>query len=486
MGKTSNKSSSWSSGGGGGSGSGGRGNSLNGRKRKYYNPQGGGGGRGGSGSGSGGMKQGNHKNNPKRGGPGMLLTCETGRERKCQNEGIDILTYYLSTVRRTVSLSSGTANTNSNDNKNYIDNNNDDSDNDDCDDTTGDTNGDGPLMTLEEELMKLKSNNTKISSTSKARKGQSLSSSFGVYDTGCRGSVFVLCTVPNCQLIPPIQTEYILQKQNEEKTTPSTTPTTATVKSDEEGLVHEGDDSTPTNNGGAEDGTEEESSFSTVASKKHKKFDVRDGTSERDKGNTTTSTTTTIATTADQEVTTTLLPLTIATTEDDNIDDCIVAKKISSNTAITSPDTNNNTKDPVVWDPIASIQMIIADLDAKSTRAPSSRFVTRMVPIQATCFASLEELKLTAIELFKLYLPTTTTKTFGIVVQRRHCDSLTRSQIIDTIGTIISDMIPTCVVQLQKPDVTIMVEICKTICGISVIADYDRYRKFNLFTAKDE
>ena len=41
-------------------------------------------------------KEGKRKFNPKRGGPGILMTCEQGREHKCEREGVDILQYYTS------------------------------------------------------------------------------------------------------------------------------------------------------------------------------------------------------------------------------------------------------------------------------------------------------------------------------------------------------------------------------------------------------
>eukprot|EP00978_Attheya_sp_CCMP212_P003397 scaffold7003_cov60-Attheya_sp.AAC.1 len=43
----------------------------------------------------GGKKSNWHsKKNVRRGGPGILLTCETGREFKCQREGLEILRHY--------------------------------------------------------------------------------------------------------------------------------------------------------------------------------------------------------------------------------------------------------------------------------------------------------------------------------------------------------------------------------------------------------
>ena len=49
----------------------------------------------------------NNKWKPKRGGPGLLLTCETGRERKCMNEVIEILEYYDGELKVTKTTDEG-------------------------------------------------------------------------------------------------------------------------------------------------------------------------------------------------------------------------------------------------------------------------------------------------------------------------------------------------------------------------------------------
>ncbi len=345
--------------------------------------------------------QGKKWSNPKRGGPGILLTCETGRERKCQNEGLEILKYYLSDEGR------------------FQDGNMTGGD----DDEGGE---EDDSLTLEEEL-------TKLRSKKESTKSDPSSAAFGVYETGCRGSVFVLCTLPNCQLIPPIETEYIQAKKDVTAQKFTATDDGGDIRKDDDDVVD-----------GSRDGSDEDSSSEDA--KKKRKLD--DGSEVEQNGNATSGTALTIP-------------------------------------SSTIDDVENGFPRPVLWDPIATVQNIMSDLDAKSRKAPSSRFVTRMIPLQATCFASLEELRLTTIELLKIYLPAKT-KTFAIVPRRRHCDSLTRDQIIDTIAEIVLNRIPSCKVQLDNPDATIVVEICKNICGISVVGEYESYRNFNLFAAKKE
>jgi hypothetical protein len=114
-----------------------------------------------------------YQQNPKRGGPGVLLTCETGREVKCQREGLDILNHYCHSSTTTVTKK---------DNETETENENETET--------------ASSLNLEEELKMLRS-----------RKTANASSLFGVYDTGCRGSVFAMCTKPGCNLIPAIKVD---------------------------------------------------------------------------------------------------------------------------------------------------------------------------------------------------------------------------------------------------------------------------------------
>lgn len=313
---------------------------------------------------------------PKRGSPGILLTCETGRERKCQREGLEILNYYLTTSDMAATSDNGSSQ----------------------------DDGDGTIaLSLEEELKLLKK-----------KKEQSEPSAFGVYDTSCRGTVFILCTLSNCNLIPPIQTEYMLSKKSE--------------------IAKSGPQLCSENSKNA----------------------VRDSL---------------------DNVSNTKIKSETVCAERGKIDE-------AQSRSLTK-DKKDNDGTPVVqetppWDPISTVRTIISDIDNDSNRsAPRSRFVTRMIPIQATCFASSEELQLTCSEVLKRYM-SRTTKTFAIVFKKRHCNNLNRALVIKIVGETMSKLFPDCKVQLDKPDSTILVEVCETLCGISVIENCQDYHKFNL------
>lgn len=302
---------------------------------------------------------------PKRGAPGMLLTCETGRELKCKREGLEILNFYLPTT--------DTAETSENQ-------------------VGGDEDHETTELSLEEELKRLKS-----------KKGSAETSGFGEYDTSCRGLVFVLCTLPHCNLISAIQTEYMLKKRN-----------------------------------GSETKAEENKNDDGVANKKLK--------TEKD-----------------------------ASIEDRKIKD--ITRNLAKDGA---HDDSKSTCEAPPWDPISTLRTIMSDIDNDSNKeAPRSRFVTRMIPIQATCFASPEELQLTCSGLLKKYM-VSSAKTFAITFKRRNCSNLNRNLVIKIVGDLVSQMFPSCKVDLSTPDVTILVEVCGTLCGVSVVENAQDFRKFNL------
>ena len=119
--------------------------------------------------------------------------------------------------------------------------------------------------------------------------------------------------------------------------------------------------------------------------------------------------------------------------------------------------------------------------------APSSRYITRMIPIQMTCFSSVDDIKLTVPKLLQKYFPPTTTKatgnkedvndtaiittTYAVAVKIRNCRMIKRQDVIDIVaGYMLQNYCPKKYqVQLENPDVTILVEICQTLCGMSVI-----------------
>lgn len=177
----------------------------------------------------------------------------------------------------------------------------------------------------------------------------------------------------------------------------------------------------------------------------------------------------------------------------------------------------------VPWDPIETMTTIMQHLkypDTCEEPPPRSRFVTRMIPLQATCFASMEEIAPIIRTLLNTYVlpqgmkvhqlrqidPHIQTPSFKVDFRRRYCSHITRELFIDcviqTLSTLIQefpDIDKTLLenpmedatkivntifrVDLSKPDFTVMAEICRNVCGISVVRDACTFHNFNLIEA---
>jgi tRNA acetyltransferase TAN1 len=364
------------------------------KKRKYFD-------RGGGGK--------NKKwRRPKRGAPGVLLTCETGRERRCEREGLEILNYYQCDKNGGEGGEGGEGGRPSSSSKGTDDNDGKGKKQDEENNSS---------LTLEEELKLLKSQG-----------GNLESSAFAEYDTSCRGTVFILCTLPNCDLIPTIQTQYT-QSNNSNNNNDD-------IKSESEN-------------------TKSESELSNVkVTEEEKKDKTCIGPNDEKK-----------------------IDETSAITSSE------VHKNENNNNVSSSLIESSSSPLPSPWDPISTVRSVMSDIDNDTNKAvPRSRFVTRMIPIQATCFASPEELTLTTKEVLNRYL-SRTTKTFAITFKRRHCTKIDRNTVIKIVGDAVIQVVPNCTVNLDNPDATILVEICNNLVGISVIENLKKYRNFNLLGA---
>ena len=149
--------------------------------------------------------------------------------------------------------------------------------------------------------------------------------------------------------------------------------------------------------------------------------------------------------------------------------------------------TGENTPTPS-YNPLPILEAIQKDILSQSNQCPSSRFILRMIPIQITCFASIESIQTAAKELLELHLIPNLSKktiTFEIQFQKRICSNVTREEVISSVADLLlQDDRYEFKVDLTNPEYTIMIQICRTLCGICVVKDYQRFMKFNLFTLR--
>jgi len=299
--------------------------------------------------------------NPKRGGPGFLLTCETGRERKCKHEGLDIIMHYynLTEGRETQPLVK-------------TDNNIDKS------------------ITLEEEIALLKSGASaeQVLKHENGIKGNLPSvNDFKLYDTGCRGTVLYLME-PKTTMVDP---------EPEIKEAEETNPPAKKLKVSSEEEV--------------------EIQASSEAGNVQTKW----------------------------------------------------SPPISS------------------FNPAPMVNHVMNDIVQNQTNAPRSRFVTRMIPVQATCYAQESEIRALAGKLKERYVHVDASikkqPTFAVQFKQRFNSKVTRQQCIDAVA---EHFHPAFKVDLTNPDYTIMVEICKTVVCMSIFQGYNNLNNFNLSVLADK
>lgn len=319
------------------------------------------------------------RNNPRRGFPGVLCFCETGKEIKCEREAKDILQYYYEKSHE-----------------------------DRSDQSVGQT------LTLEEEIAMINNG------------GMSDSASFlKVYDTGCRGTVFLISTLQNSELIDVVRSR---APRLGEK-----------INSDE-------------------------------------KADIDSDTSD--------------------------------------VDD---SSRIRESKRIKVMKSNNYSEVGIKWDPVNCISTIFQGIKEKDAYSPSSRFITRMVPIQVTCHAAMEEIVPNIRELLRKFLiphgisaaESSNVKekilpTFRISFKRRLCDHLKTNEVIESVAGVIQELTRAyfaktkatkeCIlnnpqlfdVDLTSPDYTIIIEICRTLVGMSVVKNASDFNNFNLNITKEK
>lgn len=302
---------------------------------------------------------------------------------------------------------------------------------------------------------------------------------FRVYDTGCKGTVFIMCTIPNCELM-------------------DTTISTAKAKHVDD-ANNDACEVTADKNGGNE----------------------IDGGMDNDKNSNVNETSSTLKRKQDGEVLSTDTDL-----PSDNIELKVKKQKRYG-------DSDGNKNDEKKWDPILTVQSIFKDIREQNTEAPRSRFVNRMVPMQATCFASMEEIEVNVRELIKTFLlprgvdhahqrehehdkniaddkGDDNLPSFKIEFKHRNCTHIRRDLVVESIAGIIQDLTKEywnnnlCKdgasseetveekkkelfrVDLTNPQYTIIIEICRTLCGMSVVSSATSFKKFNLLMAQEE
>ncbi|XP_059979076.1 THUMP domain-containing protein 1 [Lagenorhynchus albirostris] len=118
--------------------------------------------------------------------------------------------------------------------------------------------------------------------------------------------------------------------------------------------------------------------------------------------------------------------------------------------------------------------------DIYKTKKKKTRVILRMLPISGTCKAFLEDMKKYAETFLEPWFKAPNKGTFQIVYKSRNNSHMNREEVIKELAGIVGSLNSENKVDLTNPQYTVVVEIIKAVCCLSVVKDYTLFRKYNL------
>lgn len=132
---------------------------------------------------------------------------------------------------------------------------------------------------------------------------------------------------------------------------------------------------------------------------------------------------------------------------------------------------------PARKDPVDVVLRIMNDV--ASTKRLKTRYCLRFTPITRTCKATMEDLEKLATSVLAPHFLTEpkTPTSFMVVYSARNSNSLVRDEVIKMLANCVGQGHK---VDLTQPEKVILVEAYKSVAGISVVTDFQRFKKFNV------
>lgn len=120
--------------------------------------------------------------------------------------------------------------------------------------------------------------------------------------------------------------------------------------------------------------------------------------------------------------------------------------------------------------------------DVYETQIQKSRFALRVLPVQTICRANITDISNSAQDLFEPFFRTAygTMLTYGISFKARMTCKVSRDEVINSLCHIIAEMNPLNKVNYSNPDLIVLVELLRGLCCLSVVKDFNKFRKYNL------
>nr|CAG4651431.1 EOG090X0GPG [Simocephalus serrulatus]SVE94582.1 EOG090X0GPG [Simocephalus serrulatus] len=127
-----------------------------------------------------------------------------------------------------------------------------------------------------------------------------------------------------------------------------------------------------------------------------------------------------------------------------------------------------------VENPSELVDAIITDIEKKQQQ--TTKFLLRMLPIQATCKSVLADILKTAESLIDKM---TGFKSFSLIVKVRN-HNLKRDEIIAPLADLVKKQYPEIKVDLDNPETSVVVEVLRGTCCLGIVTNYSGRSKYNL------
>lgn len=128
-------------------------------------------------------------------------------------------------------------------------------------------------------------------------------------------------------------------------------------------------------------------------------------------------------------------------------------------------------------DPLELGIKIISDIAL--TKQQKSRYLLRLVPVEAVCKANLPDILNAGGKLFdKHFLKEG--HTFSIIFNKRYNNVIKRDDVIHELANVVSQKNIHNKVDLRNPELSVIVEVIKGMCCLSVVESYLKYKKYNI------
>ncbi|KAI8973661.1 thump domain-containing protein [Mycotypha africana] len=125
--------------------------------------------------------------------------------------------------------------------------------------------------------------------------------------------------------------------------------------------------------------------------------------------------------------------------------------------------------------------------DIHENKVKRTRHISRFLPVEKACYANIEDIEKAAQHIFEPHFNQKDAeghvipKKFAVACRVRNCTKLDRMNVTTVLASIVGRVGQAShTVDLQEPDLTIIAEVCQNTCMLSVVKDFNQFKKYNV------